>query len=234
MSIGKLEPFKFGESSFTTYIARIGQYFKANQVKDEMKTAILITAVGDETFELMVENKSYEDLVKLVVNHLQPTPSEIAERYKFRQRKQEPSESIACYVAVPKKLSKNCNFGTNLETELRDQVVFGLKNDIIRQRLFQETNLTYVKAYDLAINLEAAEINSGMICTNNQSAASILPEAPPMYPRNSNEIGRHLLEKIAHIVAEVANANIAEKEITVALSFFSKMLFVDFVKKEAI
>ncbi|XP_074039513.1 uncharacterized protein [Leptinotarsa decemlineata] len=140
-----------------------------------MKTAILITAMGDETFELMVdlcspekpENKSYEDLVKLVVNHLQPTPSEIAERYKFRQRKQEPSESIACYVAVLKKLSKNCNFGTNLETELRDQVVFGLKNDIIRQRLFQETNLTYVKAYDLAINLEAAEINSGMICTNN-------------------------------------------------------------------
>lgn len=148
MSIGKLEPFKIGEGNWSSYITRLMQYLKVNECKDAMKTAILITAVGDETFELMVdlcspgkpEDKEFDALVKLVGDHLQPTPSEIAERYIFRQRRQESGESIHAYVAALKKLSKNCNFGNNLEMQLRDQLVFGLRSDVIRQRLFQKKN----------------------------------------------------------------------------------------------
>lgn len=170
MSVGKLEPFS-REKNWSTYISRLNQYFKANAVTEDLKTAILITAVGDETFELMVdlcspkkpEDYKYDNLVQVVKDHLQPTPSEIAERYIFRQRKQNEGESFSTYVAALKKLAKSCNYGTILEEQLRDQLVFGLRNDNIRQHLFAEKNLTYKKAYELAINLEAAEKNSGLI-----------------------------------------------------------------------
>lgn len=36
-------------------------------------------------------------------------------------------------------------------------------NEAIRQRLFSEANLNYEKAVNLALNMEAAEINSGLI-----------------------------------------------------------------------
>lgn len=200
MSIGKLEPFKIGEGNWTSYITRMGQYFKVNTIKDEMKTAILITAVGDEVFELMVdlcspekpEDQSFAGLVSLLKDHLQPTPSEIAERYKFRQRRQENGESMATYIATLKKLSKNCNFGSNLETQLRDQLVFGLRNDAVRQRLFQEKRLTYKTAHDISINMEAAEINSGLIApegnvqhvSRTQKTAASVPGKSTYFSRN--------------------------------------------------
>ena len=38
--------------------------------------------------------KSYEDLVKVLKEHHNPTPSEIVQRYKFHTRIRKPEESI--------------------------------------------------------------------------------------------------------------------------------------------
>ncbi|XP_038217016.1 uncharacterized protein LOC119835956 [Zerene cesonia] len=43
-------------------------------------------------------------------------PSELAERYKFHQRKQKDNETISEYVAVLKKMSKTCEYGTRSDT----------------------------------------------------------------------------------------------------------------------
>ncbi|KAK9678921.1 hypothetical protein QE152_g40431 [Popillia japonica] len=133
-----MEEFNLREKNWSSYIARVQQFFKANNVKSELKTAMLITIMGSEAFDLLTdlcnpekpENCAFEDLVDLMGNHLQPKPSDIAERYKFRHRVQENQESIANFVAVLKRLAKNCNFGNTLEDNLRDQLVFGLKSEI--------------------------------------------------------------------------------------------------------
>lgn len=73
MSIGKLEAFRVGESNWSSYVTWICQYFKVNKVEENLKTAILITVVGDEAFELMVdlcspvlpEEMAFGDLIKL-------------------------------------------------------------------------------------------------------------------------------------------------------------------------
>lgn len=114
MSVGNLKEFKIGENNWATYISRIKQYFKANSVKSDLYASILLTVVEDEAFEPMTdlcnpvkpEDMTFEELVKTMTKHLQPEPSEIAERYKFRQRKQEAGESIATYIAALKKISK--------------------------------------------------------------------------------------------------------------------------------
>ncbi|XP_048486375.1 uncharacterized protein LOC119690846 [Plutella xylostella] len=62
-----------------------------------------------------------------------------------------------------KKLSKYCEFGANLEDNLRDQFVCGLRSDVIRQRLFAEEKLTYTTAIKLSISLEAAERDAAAV-----------------------------------------------------------------------
>lgn len=167
MSIGRIPEFDQKTKNWVTYIARLEQFFIANDINDERKVPLLLTVVGDEMYELMVDlcnpeepsDKTYDALVKLVKGHLNPKPSIIAERYKFRQRKQKTDESISQYVVMLKKLANTCDFGRNLDENLRDQLVFGLRNEIIIQRLFTEKaeTLNFQKAYHIAVNIETAE-----------------------------------------------------------------------------
>ncbi|CAH2064487.1 unnamed protein product, partial [Iphiclides podalirius] len=108
------------------------------------------------------ENKTYEELVKLVTEHLEPQRSEIAERHVFRLRRQRLGESLTEYLQALKHLAATCNFGkcntcSTLEENLRDQFVSGLANDAMRSRIFAEKKIQYKEAVELALALEAAE-----------------------------------------------------------------------------
>lgn len=152
---------------------RLEQYFLVNNIKEELKVPTLITVMGGAGYELLVtlctpdkpSSKKFVDLVKVMGNHLQPKPSILAERYTFRKRKQAQGESIAEYVAELRRLSKHCGFDDRLNESLRDQLVCGLTNETIRQRLFSEEqeNLPFEKALRLAIAIEAAELNAAMV-----------------------------------------------------------------------
>lgn len=124
--------------------------------------ATLITVMGAESYELLVNlctphkpnTKTFEYVTAIMEKHLQPKPSVLAERYKFRQRQQNEGESVAQYIVVLKKMSKSCDFGTWLEESIRDQFVCGISNEVIRQRLFAEDTLDYSKAYSMAMSME--------------------------------------------------------------------------------
>ncbi|CAH2068568.1 unnamed protein product, partial [Iphiclides podalirius] len=108
------------------------------------------------------ENKTYEELVKLVTEHLELQRSEIAERHVFRMRRQRPGESLTEYLQALKHLAATCNFGkcntcSTFEENLRDQFVSALANDAKRSRFFAEKNIHYKEAVELALALEAAE-----------------------------------------------------------------------------
>ncbi|XP_030030715.2 uncharacterized protein LOC115447673 [Manduca sexta] len=181
MAIGKIGPFDLHKDNWVTYADRLEQYFIANAVKDEIKVATLITLIGNEAYDLMVNlctpNKpssmTYDTLVELMKKHLNPKPSLLAERFKFRQRIQKSEENIANYVAELKKLSKDCGFMANGLTEnLRDQFVCGLLNDDIRQKLFTEDDtISFDRAYTIAVSMEAAETNAALVedCTRGKS-----------------------------------------------------------------
>lgn len=91
-------------------------------------------------------------------NHLQPKPSEVAERNKFKERLQKDEESVAQYIANLKKVSVNCGFGTNLESTLRYQIVWGLRNvGIKKSRLLSEPELRYKGCVGLVAVTASAE-----------------------------------------------------------------------------
>lgn len=165
MPIGKLEPFELNSKQWPAYIRRVRQFIKLNEIKDELQVAMLITVVGEATYSLMCdlcspnnpEDKEFDDLIKLVTDHLEPKRSDIAERHVFRLRRQHAGEPLMEYLQQLKHLASTCNFGETLEVNLRDQFVSGLSSEAMRSRIFAEREIKYKEAVELALALEAAE-----------------------------------------------------------------------------
>ena len=91
-SIGKVEPFQIGTDDWEQYTEQLEQYFEANSITTaEKKRATFLTVVGKETYSLLSNllapvkprEKTYEELVTVVKDHVAPKPLIIAERFRF-------------------------------------------------------------------------------------------------------------------------------------------------------
>ena len=169
--IGNIEAFDAKEETWTAYCERFELFVICNSIEENKKASTLLTIVGAKTYNLirnlctptLPSNKTYQQIVELVKNHLQPAPSEIAERYKFNQLNQKEGESIADYLAKLKQASTYCNFGANLNNQLRDRLVSGIRSDRLRQILLSERELTLDRALTKATAHEAALRDSQVV-----------------------------------------------------------------------
>jgi len=106
-----------------------------NIVEAEMKMATLLTRCDEDTYKLFRNLyapdkpalKTYDELIKLLSEHLKPAPSEVMERCTFNRAKQELNETVTEYAARLRQLSRNCNL-PDLNNALRDQLVCGIRN----------------------------------------------------------------------------------------------------------
>ena len=128
-TLGHVEPFDLNDN-WPLYVERLGQFFVANDIKDDTKqVAVLLTVIGSKPYELLhsllapetPSSKKYEELVAVLGDHLNPKPLVIAERFKFHNRKQQEGETVAQYMAALRKLTERCEFKDYLEEALRDQ-----------------------------------------------------------------------------------------------------------------
>ena len=61
------------------------------------------------------DEKTFEELSKLVQDHLNPEPSEVIQRYKFHSKVRSHGQSVSEFVAELRELSEKCKFGDQLE-----------------------------------------------------------------------------------------------------------------------
>ena len=72
------------------------------------------------------------------------------ERYKFNRRKQEPGETYDQYRTALRKIAECCDFNTITPEEiLRDHLLFGIRDNKVRERLLRETKLTLKKTDEI-------------------------------------------------------------------------------------
>ena len=104
---GQIGVFNQQQEDRISYSERLEEYFIANDIKSaQKKKAILLSVVGAVTCELLrslvtpekPKGNTFEQLVKLVQEHHQHTPSAIVQRYKFNSRTQNTDESVATLV----------------------------------------------------------------------------------------------------------------------------------------
>ena len=169
-TFGVVEQFDVkGGENITEYVERLNEYFIANDIIDgRKKAAIFLTVIGQDAYSLLKNllspaapnTKDYRVLTETLVNHLQPKPICIAERYKFYGAKQEAGEPLNDYIARLRSMTLYCQFGGFLEEALRDRFVCGIQSAHIRRVLLTKKDLTLEKALKVGLSLEKAEIEN--------------------------------------------------------------------------
>ena len=94
-TVGQMEHFDYESGDdWPTYVERLEQYLTANSVTEEKKkVAVLITVMGAKAYGLLRNlvapdkpaDKKFDDLVRIMKDHLNPKPLVIAERFKFHK-----------------------------------------------------------------------------------------------------------------------------------------------------
>ncbi|XP_068712879.1 uncharacterized protein [Montipora foliosa] len=166
---GKLAEYNETED-WRHYIVCVNLFFDANEITDpDKKRSLFLVSVGAKTYKLIrslvapedAKDKSYEALAKLAQEHFRPKPSAIVQRFKFNTRSQQRGETIAMFLAELRQLTEYCEFRATLDEMLRDRLVCGVQDVRIQRPLLAEPKLTLKRALDLALAIEATEIQKG-------------------------------------------------------------------------
>ncbi|KAK7105846.1 hypothetical protein V1264_017174 [Littorina saxatilis] len=131
---------------------------------EKYRAAVFKTCLSDDArdvfeglpFEAADDKDKITKIIPLFEAYCVGETSEVYETYKFHQRKQEKGETIDTYIGALRQLASSCNFKTFEERMLRDQVVIGLSDDTVREKLLQESGLTLKKCIEICRVSEAA------------------------------------------------------------------------------
>lgn len=92
-----------------------------------------------------------------------PLTNVILERHRFNTRNQGENEPFAQFYSDLKHKAYQCGYGDLTDELLRDRIVTGICDDILRKQLLKVTDLTLVKAVQMCQINEAAESDSTIL-----------------------------------------------------------------------
>ncbi|KAB0798044.1 hypothetical protein PPYR_09037, partial [Photinus pyralis] len=171
LGLGSIEQFNVAAAeTWTVYIQRVNFYLEANGITDaNKKRAVFLSICGDQTFQiarsLCIPNEladtTFDRIIDLLTTHFNPKQSEIIQRFLFNRRHQKEGESISAWVAELRKIGSLCNYGNDLENQIRDRIVCGARDESLQRRLLTEAKLTFQMAFDTAIAAENAACQLG-------------------------------------------------------------------------
>ena len=132
-AIGHLSEFHPEREKVSSYLDHVLLYFDTNGVAEDKQIAVLLTAIGVETYASLTSllspakprDKSFGEITAVLKKHFEPEPVIITERFHFHRRQQGANESIAEYVAALRCLATLSSFKEYLEQALRDRLVCG-------------------------------------------------------------------------------------------------------------
>ena len=147
-----------------------------------IRAATFLSALGKNTFQVLrnlmlpekVYGKSLDQVTKVLLNHYEPKPLVISERFNFNRRNQEPNESIQDHIAELRRLTVHCEFGNFLDEALRDRFVCGLRSESMQKKLLVEEGLTFARAVEIAQSMESAAQKTKLL----QSTATTVSPTP--------------------------------------------------------
>ena len=110
------------------------------------KQLVFLSLIGPSTYKLLSNllaptkpgDMSYNDLVKTLLAHYCPTPSELVWRHKFYSRSRKSGETVPKFVSEVNSIAEYCILGATLDVMFWDGLVCGINNSQIQKRLLSE------------------------------------------------------------------------------------------------
>ena len=137
--------------SFNIYVVAVELAEKSDSVQTATMLHYLGPAVQRIYRTLPGKKKKYIEAVEALESYFAPKRNVVAERYKFRSRKQNADETmIDAYLTSLRELVKTCEFGMLKDEMLRDQIVEKCYSEQLKQRLLAHEELDLAKTLRIA------------------------------------------------------------------------------------
>ena len=152
------------------------------------------------------DDKKIQPVLKKLGEYCEPRRNISFERYRFNHRVQEQGETYDQYRTALRKIAEGCDFVTITPEEiLRDHLLFGIRDNKVRERLLRETKLTLNKTDEIcrASESKLAQMkvvgNTGVPVPVN--AVGQGKKLQPERPSQQKPKGKYAIPKNAEIVA---------------------------------
>jgi hypothetical protein len=184
------EPFSFGASDLASQWKLWRRQFEwyliairtdpDEEVDEEKQVGMLITLLGSEGLKiydtfifpraLADDAKKIQPVLDKFQAHFEPRRSEVFERFKFLRRHQLPGETLDTWLIELKNLIQSCGWPADaIESVLRDQLVLGVADPLVREKLLYENDLKLAKACDV---IRACETSRNQLTIINTPSAA--------------------------------------------------------------
>ncbi|XP_045502933.1 uncharacterized protein LOC123699928 [Colias croceus] len=149
-SVSRADAWKKWRTQFNLFLKASGVHKEDSAVQ----ASLLVNLIGPEGFDLFetfhFEQEKDKDNVSLLIKkfdeYFGAKPNLTLARYNFFMRNQEVGESINQYVTALRLLSKTCEFKSLEEELIRDRIVCGINNAMVRDRLLRTEDLSLEKS----------------------------------------------------------------------------------------
>ena len=126
---------------------------------DKQKRATLLYSAGkgvQEIFATLDSTTTYKDAVDKLTAHFTPCANIPYSRHVFRQTSQQSSETTLMFVTRLRELAVDCDFGSDINGQIRDQVIERCVDKSLRVKYLTETNITLSKILKMSQAHETA------------------------------------------------------------------------------
>lgn len=208
--MSKIKEFDPAIEKWPRFVKRLQNYFIAERIANDdvnkpIRKAKLLQLMGIELlnkyYDSVGENvdQTFDEIVEQINKMVNPQPLEIAERFRFLNRRQQSGETAAQYMAELRKSALNCNFEKDaiepLNARLRDQFVCGLAKMEMKQYLLQQEKLTVENVVNLATSFEAAENTTELLSQSSTTKFEVNSVTKNKYSTNKKPWDKQLLER---------------------------------------
>ena len=147
-------------------------------IAESKKVPLLLNCIGGTVYSTLRSlvnpiTMLYNDIMRKLLEHFDPKPLTIVERFHFHKREQSTSETLAEFMAELRRLAAKCEFGTHLDQALRDRFVCGMRNEGVQRRLLSESDLDLNKAIRIAFMMASAQTNTQALKTVQPVVAQV-------------------------------------------------------------
>lgn len=166
------------ETDWRYFIRQFNNYLTIIDAKEAQKLPLLINSLGRDgidIFDGLPEPKStYQDTIDRFEAHFKGRISVLLLRKQFYEARQQHKESSSDFACRIRRMSKECQFGTYLETMQRDIFVVGIRDDRLGERLLAESasTLTFDAALARAEAYERARTERSAVAGHSSSVNS--------------------------------------------------------------
>ncbi|KAG1676793.1 hypothetical protein GQR58_014105 [Nymphon striatum] len=156
------------------------------------RSAVFFSCVGPDaidifeglSFESESDKEDIDVILRKFTDYCVGETNETYEAFKFHKRVQATSEPFEAFISDLRRLIKTCNFGNMESRILRDQIVFGVQNELLRSKLLEVRQLTLDQCVDMCRAHEMSQLHANIMKADEVYDVQAVSNKKPFFRGN--------------------------------------------------